>query len=53
MDSICVQLVADLSLFCYGRDFLLSLSVNNQAGFIEPFNFTLRYLDDLLNTDNP
>ena len=46
-------LVADLFLFCYERDFMLSLSDNNQADIIEAFNSTARYLDDLLNIDNP
>ena len=32
---------------------LLSLSDNNQADIIEAFNSTSRYLDDLLNIDNP
>ena len=32
---------------------MLSLSDNNQADFIDAFNSTLRYLDDLLNNDNP
>ena len=32
---------------------MLSLSVNNQADVIEAFNTTLKYLDDLLNADNP
>ena len=45
-------LVADLFLFCYERDFMLSLSDNNQADIIEAFNSTSRYLDDLLNIDN-
>ena len=31
----------------------LSLSGNNQADIIEAFNSTSRYLDDLLNIDNP
>ena len=31
----------------------LSLSDNNQADIIEAFNSTSRYLDDLLNIDNP
>ena len=39
-------LVADLFLFCYERDCMLSLSDNNQAGVIEAFNSTSRYLDD-------
>ena len=38
--------------FCYERDFILSLSDNNQADVVEAFNPTSRYLDDLLNIDN-
>ena len=45
-------LVADLFLFCYERDFILSLSEDNQPGVIEAFNSTSRYLDDLFNIDN-
>ena len=37
----------------YERDFMLSLSDNNLADIIEAFNSTSRYLDDLLNIDNP
>ena len=44
---------ADLFLFCYERYFMLSLSDNNQTDIIEAFNSTSRYLDDLLNIDNP
>ena len=32
---------------------MLSLSDNNQADVVEAINSTLRYLDDLLNIDNP
>ena len=32
---------------------MLSLSVNNQTDIIEAFNYTSKYLDDLLNFDNP
>ena len=53
MGTNCAPLVADLYLFCYERDFMLSLSDNNQADIIEAFNSTSRYLDDLLNIDNP
>ena len=47
----CSSLVADLFVFCYKRDFMLSLSDNNQADFVEAFNSTPRYLDELLNID--
>ena len=53
MGTNCAPLVADLFLFCYEGDFMLSLSDNNQADIIEAFNSTSRYLDDLLNIDNP
>ena len=48
----CAPLVADLFLFCYERDFMKSLSRENQTDIIEAFNSTSRYLDDLLNIDN-
>ena len=48
----CAPLFADLFLFCYARDFILSLSDKNQAGVVEAFNSTSRYLDDLLDIDN-
>ena len=47
----CAPLVADLFLF--EGDFMLSLSDNNQTDVIEAFNSTSRYLDDLLNIENP
>ena len=53
MGTNCAPLVADLFLFCYERDFMLSLSDNNQTDIIEAFNSASRYLDDLLNIDNP
>ena len=53
MGTNCAPLVADLLLFCYERDFMLSLSDNNQADIIEAFSSTSRYLNDLLNIDNP
>ena len=35
MGTYCAPLVADLFLFCYERDFILSLSDNNQAAVVE------------------
>ena len=52
MGTNCAPLVADLFLFCYERDFMFSLSDNDQTDIIEAFNSTSRYLDDLLNIDN-
>ena len=52
MGTYCAPFVADLFLFCYERDFMLSLSEDTQSDVIEAFNSTSRYLDDLLNIDN-
>ena len=35
MGTNCAPLVADLFLFCYERDFMLSLSDNNQSVIID------------------
>ena len=43
MGTNCAPLVADLFLFCYERDFMLSLSDTNQTDIIEAFNSTFRY----------
>ena len=42
-----------LFLYCYERDYMDSLNHDNQADVIEAFNPTSRYLDGLLNIDNP
>ena len=53
MGTYCAPLVADWFLFCYERYFMTSLSDVKQAEIIEAFKSTARYLDDLLNSDNP
>ena len=53
MGTNCASLVADLFLYCDERDFMDFLIHDNQADVIEAFNSTSRYLDDLLNIDNP
>ena len=40
MGASCDPLVADLFLFCYERDFMTTLSNDNQADIIEAFNST-------------
>ena len=52
LSTNCAPVVADLFLFYYERDFMLSLSEDNQSDVIEALNSTSRYLDDLLNIDN-
>ena len=52
MGTNCAPLVADLFLFCYESDFLMSLSEDKQADVIDAFNTTSRYLDGILNINN-
>ena len=52
MGTNCAPLVADLFLYCYERDFMLSLKPDSQADVIKAFNDTSRYLDDIFNIDN-
>ena len=52
MGTNCAPLVADLFLFCYERDFMMSLSDDKQADVVDAFNTTSRYLDDILNINN-
>ena len=52
MGTNCAPLVADLFLFCYERDFMMSLSDDKQADDIDAFNSTSRYLDGILNINN-
>ena len=49
MGTYCAPLVADLFLFCYKMDFMMSLSDDKQADIIDALNTTSRYLDDILN----
>ena len=49
MDTDCAPLVADLFLFCYERDFMMSLSDDKQPYIIDAYNTISRYLDDIFN----
>ena len=50
--ELIVLLLLQICFFFVMRDFMKSLSRENQADIIEAFNSTSRYLDDLLNIDN-
>ena len=52
MGTNCAPLVADLFLFCYERDFMMSLSDDKQADIIDAFNTTSNYLDGILKINN-
>ena len=52
MDTNCAPLVADIFLFCYEKDFMMSLADDKQACIIYALNTTSRYLDDILNIND-
>ena len=52
MGTNCASLVTDLFLFCYEKDFMMSLFDDKPADIVDAFNTTFRYLDDILNIDN-
>ena len=52
-DYLNITLKKTTYLFCYERDFMTSLSDVKQAEMIKAFKSTSRYLQDLLNIDNP
>ena len=47
MGTNCAPLVADIFLFGYERDFMMSLADDKQADVINAFNTTSRYLGDI------
>ena len=49
MGTNSAPLVANLFLFCYKSDFMMSLSGDKQAEIIHAFNTTSRYLDGIIN----
>ena len=49
MGTYCAPLVANSFLFCYERDFMMSLSDDKLSDIIDAFTTTFRYLDDILN----
>ena len=52
MGTNCAPLVADFFLFCYEKDFMISLSDDKHADVIDAINTTSRYLYDILNINN-
>ena len=53
MGTTWAPLIANLFLFCYERNSMMSLSGYTHADVIKGYNSTSRYLDDLLNNDSP
>ncbi len=49
----CVPLLADLFLYSYETEFLQNLVRNKRMKDAISFNFTYRYIDDVLSINNP
>ena len=52
MGTNCAPLIADLFLFSYERDIMMSLSDDKQVDVIDAFNTAARYLNDILKINN-
>ena len=48
----CASILADLFLYSHGADFIQGLLKKNEKKLARSFNFTVRYLDDVLSLNN-
>ena len=49
----CAPLLADLFLYSHESEFIQGLQRNNKTKLSRSFNFTFRYIDDVLSLNNP
>ena len=52
MGTNCAPLVANSFLFCYERDFMMSLSDDKKADIFDAINTASTYSDAIFNIDN-
>ena len=52
MGTNCAPLLDDLSLYSYETDFMQGLLKKNEKKLAQSFNFTFRYIDDVLSLNN-
>ena len=52
MGTNCAPLLADLFLYSYEADFIQGLLKENEKKLSRSFNFTFRYIDDVLSLNN-
>ena len=52
MGTNCAALLADLFLYLYEEDFIQGLLKKNEKRVARFFNFTFRYIDDVLSLNN-
>ena len=53
MGTNCAPLLADLFLYSYEAEFIQGLLRNNKKKLTRSFNFTFRYIDNVLSLNNP
>ena len=53
MGTNCAPLLADIFLYSYEADFIQSLLSTGKKKLASQFNFTYRYIDDILSINNP
>ena len=53
MGPICVTLLADIFLYSYETEFIQTLLSTGRKHFASRFNFTYRYINDVLSINNP
>ena len=52
MGTSCARLLADIFLYSYEAEFIRSLLSTRRKQFVSRFNFTYRYIDDVLYINN-
>jgi hypothetical protein len=52
MGTNCAPLLADLFLYSYESDFIQGFLKKNEKKLARSFNFTFRYIDDVLSLNN-
>ena len=53
MGTNCAPLLADMFLYSYEAEFIQSLLSTGKKKIASQFNFTYRYIDDVLSINNP
>ena len=53
MGTSCAPLLADIFLYSYEAEFIQSLLSTGRKRLASQFNFTYRYIDDVLSINNP
>jgi hypothetical protein len=52
MGTTCARLLVDLFLYSYEEDFIQRLLKKNEKKLARTFNYTFRFIDDVLSQNN-